>query len=292
VHARSGSIRGRADVTGAGALSGEFSASTEAHELRVFRDHLASPLAIGGDLLRRLLAFCYDRLTDGLERHVLSAYRRQLLAAASGRVLDVGAGTGANLPHYSRDQISELVLLEPAPAMLARALSQARRLGLEVRPVPGRAEQLPFADGSFDTVVFTLALCTVDDPAAALAEARRVLRPPGRLLLFEHVRAERPSLAGWQDRLAPPWRRLAGGCHLNRPTGELVEPAGFVYDSVALVRERRIPVPVLAQLLVGVAHLNDQTDPASARSASGFGSRAPGPRAGPTPAGTELRSRS
>lgn len=122
------------------------------------------------------------------------AHRRRLLAAVRGRVLDVGAGTGANLPRYPRDA-AEVVLLDPSPGMLERARRRATEIGALTQNREGRAEALPFADESFDTVVFTLSLCTIPDPDAALRQARRVLRPDGRLLVLEHVRA---------------WRRASG----------------------------------------------------------------------------------
>lgn len=140
-------------------------------------------------LVGRALAAVYDRFTVGMEREVYAAHRRRLLGAAHGRVLDVGAGTGANLPQYPWDRISGLVLLDPSPGMLARARRKATAGGFSVQVQERRAEQLPFRDACFDTVVFTLALCTIPNPDAALREARRVLQPDGRPLVLEHVRS-------------------------------------------------------------------------------------------------------
>jgi ubiquinone/menaquinone biosynthesis C-methylase UbiE len=147
--------------------------------------------------------------------------RAGLLAEATGRTVELGAGTGANLGLYP-DGV-ELVLTEPDPHMAKRLrakLSEARRRE-EVLEAP--AERLPLADDSADTVVATLVLCTIPDPAAALAEAARVLRPGGQLLFIEHVRAEDPGLARWQDRLERPWRFLGDGCHCNRDTVATIE---------------------------------------------------------------------
>jgi ubiquinone/menaquinone biosynthesis C-methylase UbiE len=164
------------------------------------------------DSLRaRAGALMYDPFLALGERRGMAAHRRALLAGVSGQVLEVGAGTGLNLPFYGPD--TEVVLTEPDPAMRARA---ARR-GATV--VDARAEALPFEDGAFDAVVCTLVLCTVDDPAAAVAELRRVLRPGGRLLFIEHVRAQD---ARRQDRWARAWGVFAMGCRCNQPTVELL----------------------------------------------------------------------
>ena len=152
-----------------------------------------------------------------------------MLAGAQGDVVEIGAGTGANLAHYP-PAVGRLVLVEPDPTMadqLERKVAEARRAAEVARAA---AEALPFPDASFDTAVFTLVLCTVPDPQAALAEARRVLRPKGRLLFIEHVRAESPRRARWQDRLERPWRFAFGGCHPNRDTGAAITAAGFAIE--------------------------------------------------------------
>jgi SAM-dependent methyltransferase len=153
-----------------------------------------------------LFAAGYDLVFARAERAGMAHHRRSLLASASGRVLEIGAGTGLNLPHYP-DGI-DLVLSEPEPPM-------ARRIAAPV--VAARAEELPFADASFDTVVSTFVLCTVAEPARAVGELARVLRPGGRLLFIEHVRGD-GALARWQDRLDGIWRRVGNGCHANRDT--------------------------------------------------------------------------
>ncbi len=206
-----------------------------------------------------LIAALYDRVMAELERQIFGAHRRRLLGAARGRVLDVGAGTGANLAHYPWEQVSELVLLDPAPGMLERARRKASQLGLDVQLLEGRAEELPFADEQFDTVVFTCSLCTIPDPDRAVREARRVLRPGGRLLVLEHVRAHEPGLATWQDRLTPLWRVLVGGCHPNRDTRATIEAVGFGFEAVEEFREMRLPVPIVQPHLIGRARRAEDT---------------------------------
>ncbi|MGA8219591.1 MAG: class I SAM-dependent methyltransferase [Solirubrobacterales bacterium] len=201
-----------------------------------------------------IFARFYDRLMTGTERAGLGAMRRELLASASGRVLELGAGTGHNLEHYT-DAVTELVMTEPDPHM-------ARRLRERVAGDPGAAgsptvveasaEQLPFDDDSFDTVVSTLVLCTVPDPLRALAEARRVLVEGGRLLYLEHVRSSRPGLARWQDRLERPWGFLGAGCHPNRDTGQLLADAGFWIDSLENEKMPKAP-PIVRPVIRGVA---------------------------------------
>ena len=177
----------------------------------------------------RVFAAIYDKLMQGTEAAGLADSRASLLASATGRTLELGAGTGLNARHYP-DAVSELVLTEPDPHM-------ARRLRAKLADSPPAAryevvetgaEHLPFDDGSFDTVVSTLVLCTVADPGQAAAEIRRVLRPGGRLLVFEHVRdPEEGRLSKWQDRLERPWGWFGAGCHPNRDTAATLRAAGF-----------------------------------------------------------------
>jgi ubiquinone/menaquinone biosynthesis C-methylase UbiE len=178
----------------------------------------------------RLFASLYDRVLGRTERAGLGEMRRRLLAEAQGKVLELGAGTGVNLGLYP-DTVSELVLLEPGPHMAKRLRERlaARTAGVPAatRVLEASAERLPFEDASFDTVVATLVLCTIPDPAAALAEARRVLAPGGSLLFIEHVRSADPKVARHQDRLEGPWRFLADGCHCNRDTAANLTAAGF-----------------------------------------------------------------
>lgn len=197
----------------------------------------------------RLLAAVYDTVMRPLERLAVRGQRRRVGAAAQGRVLELGAGTGAMLPHYG-EAVSEVIATDPDAHMLRRA---GRRRSLARVPVELRqvdAQALPFEDATFDTVVVALSLCTVPRPEAALQEARRVLRPDGELLFVEHVRSLRPAVARLQDWLTPGWRLVAGGCHLNRETVTIVEQAGFRVTSVwrsggrrgSLVQGRAAPV--------------------------------------------------
>jgi ubiquinone/menaquinone biosynthesis C-methylase UbiE len=176
--------------------------------------------------------------------------RRELLAPARGRVVELGAGTGLNLRHYP-DGLESLILVEPDPAMRRRLAKRVARRGGAVEIVDAQAERLPLADDSVDTVVATLVLCTVDDPRQALAEISRVLRPGGELLFVEHVRAQSAWLARWQDRLAGPWRRFACGCRCNRATVELMRACRFELD-VAEAAWRAQP-PIIRPLVVGRA---------------------------------------
>jgi len=152
-----------------------------------------------------------------------------MLAHARGLTLEIGSGTGLNLPHYPRS-LDQLVLAEPDAAMRARLQSRLRNVKHLASVSDARAERLPFADGTVDTVVSTLVLCTVDDPRLALREIGRVLAPDGQLLFIEHVRAGSRARARWQDRLEAPWRAFAGGCHCNRPTLTLMAECGFEFD--------------------------------------------------------------
>ena len=176
-----------------------------------------------------IFALVYDRMTAGAERAGLADERRSLLANARGKTLELGAGTGSNVAHWPA-AVTELVLTEPDPHMarrLRRKLGQEPP-GFDFEVVEVGAERLPFGDGEFDTVVATLVLCTVADPAAAAAEIARVLKPDGRLLALEHVRDPAGGgLAGWQDRMRRPWGWLAAGCHPNRDTRATLAAAGF-----------------------------------------------------------------
>jgi ubiquinone/menaquinone biosynthesis C-methylase UbiE len=152
--------------------------------------------------------------------------RRDLLALARGRTLELGSGTGLNLPHYP-DDLDELVLAEPAAPMRRRLKKAVRRGKRTATILDAAAERLPVDDGSVDTVVSTLVLCTVEQPVVVLDEIKRVLRPGGRLLFLEHVRADSAWLVAGQDRLEKPWKRFAESCRCNRATAQLIEAAGF-----------------------------------------------------------------
>ena len=201
----------------------------------------------------RAFSALYDRVTKGMEDAGLREMRRETLAGASGRTIDIGSGTGANVGLYP-EAVTELVFAEPDPQMTKRLRPKVREAGLEAEVVEAPAERLPFEDSSFDTAVYTLVLCTVPDPAAALAETARILKPGGKLLFVEHVRAKDPGAARWQDRLERPWHFFADGCHCNRDTVATIEASPFALESVA---EDEIPkaVPLVRPLVLGSATL-------------------------------------
>jgi ubiquinone/menaquinone biosynthesis C-methylase UbiE len=195
-------------------------------------------------------AWLYDPFLALAERRGMAALRLELLSAARGRVLEVGAGTGRNLAAYPA-RLEQLVLSEPDPGMRARLRRRVERGGQPTSVVAAGAEALPFADGSYDTVVSTMVLCTVPDVRAGVRELRRVLRPGGRLLFIEHVRADGGRLARRQDRLATAWRAFAVGCHCNRPTLELLREH-FDLPSVDRATWRGMP-SIVHPLVVGHA---------------------------------------
>ena len=172
-----------------------------------------------------VFALTYDRQIAGTEQAGLRAFREQLLAGAHGDVLEIGGGTGANLPLYGPD-LSSLTVTEPSPAMLRRLERRVGEHRPSARVLRAPAEDLPFDDHTFDTAVSTLVLCGVDDQPRALRELRRVLRPGGQLLFIEHLRADDPALARLQDRMN--WlNRLVVCCDCNRPTLDSIQDAGF-----------------------------------------------------------------
>jgi len=175
------------------------------------------------------MALLYDPFVWLGEIAGMRRRRRTLVAQAHGLVVEIGAGTGLNVTHYS-DAVDELILTEPEPGM-RRKLARRLEGHAHARVIDAPAERLPFADACVDTVVSTLVLCTVDDPEGALREIARVLRPDGQLLFIEHVRAGSRFLAACQDKLLRPWRGFAGGCECNRPTLELMRACGFTVEA-------------------------------------------------------------
>ena len=161
------------------------------------------------------------------------------------------AGTGLNLPHYS-DNLEELVLTEPSPPMVGRLERRAKKAGTPSSVMVADAERLPFKDGSFDTVVSTLVLCTVDDPQQAINEIARVLRPGGKLLFLEHVRSDSRRLARWQDRLHRPWHAFAAGCNANRPTVDMLRESSLRVEDVEHDRWKWMPA-LVHPLAIGIA---------------------------------------
>ena len=194
----------------------------------------------------RWYAASYDLLTRWGEAKVFSRYRPYIAGEARGDVLEIGVGTGANLPYYQA--LERLVAAEPDPFMLRRAERRAEQLGLYVEFCQCPAEALPFAAAAFDRVVSTLVLCTVADPARVLAEVKRVLRTGGTLRFMEHVRAD-GFLAQVQECVTPAWRWVGAGCHPNRRTADSIEAAGFE------IVERQERALALTPLIIGVARL-------------------------------------
>jgi ubiquinone/menaquinone biosynthesis C-methylase UbiE len=204
----------------------------------------------------RFFAATYDRLMAGSEKAGLRSHREALLAQARGDVLEIGGGTGANLPFYG-DGVETLTVTEPEELMRRQLERKVGERASDVRVVDAPAERLPFDDDSFDVAVATLVLCTVEDQERALAEVRRVLRPGGRLLFMEHVRADTPRLARWQDRLNGVQKRFACGCNCNRATVDAIRQAGFEVPDVKQERFPKAP-PLVRPLVVGVARANSQ----------------------------------
>ena len=161
----------------------------------------------------------------------LASYRERIVSTAEGRVLEIGIGSGLNLPFYPA-QTRELLGLEPGPRLIKMARHAARDSVLPVSFIEGSAEAIPLDGHAVDTVLTTWTLCTIPHANAALAEMRRVLKPSGRLLFVEHGLAPDQGVRKWQDRLTPIWSRVSGGCHLNRPIEPLIENAGFRFDRV------------------------------------------------------------
>jgi ubiquinone/menaquinone biosynthesis C-methylase UbiE len=184
-----------------------------------------------------LMASVYDRVMSGSEDVCLRAWRTELFAGLQGRVLEVGAGTGASIPCYP-EAVTELILAEPDPHMRRRL--QARvddRCSVIGDPI----EALSVGDESFDAVVCSLVLCSVESPATALGELHRVLRPGGELLFVEHVAAwDNPGRLRWQHRVEPVWKRVAGNCHLTRDTERSIREAGFEIEQLERDTVRKV----------------------------------------------------
>jgi len=193
----------------------------------------------------------YDRCFKAAEEAGLRDMRREVLAGARGRVMELGAGTGLNLELYPQD-VTDLTLVEPDPHMVKQLRNRVADLGSAAQVVEAPGEQLPFEDESFDTVIVTLVLCTVPDQTATLAEIERVLKPDGQFLFLEHVRSPDPGLAMWQDRLEKPWRFLGDGCHCNRDTEAALKAAGFELSGVEHPELPKAP-PIVRPMARGTA---------------------------------------
>jgi len=178
----------------------------------------------------------YDRhilprlLTCACTSSPVMRQRAKIVPKASGRVLELGVGMGLNLNFYDPDRVESVSGVDPSAALRTAALAASRDVRLHLEVKDATAEALPFDDQSFDCVVCTFTLCSVRAPQAALAEARRVLKPSGRFLFCEHGLAPDAAVAKWQARIEPIWKRIAGGCHLTRPIGSAIAAAGFRID--------------------------------------------------------------
>ncbi len=170
-------------------------------------------------ILPRLLALA-------MQNRELVPFRRRLGGVASGRVLEIGIGSALNLPFYA-PEVSEVIGVDPSPALVSIARKRQSGLPFRFEVIEGTGERLPLEDASFDTVLTTWSLCSVGDPIQVLLEARRVLRPGGKLLFAEHGQAPDAGVKWWQDTLTPAWKHIAGGCHLNRKIDDLIGSAGF-----------------------------------------------------------------
>jgi len=178
-----------------------------------------------------LLSAIYDPVIAPLDRMGLRRWREWAISAAHGRVLELGVGTGMNLAHYRG--VESVTAIDPDEDSLRRAATKIRGSRAWLTFCRAQAEELPFADESFDVVVGTLVFCTIGDPVRALSQARRVLKSGGTFRLVEHVRVENRLGAGAQDRLTPLWTQVAGGCHLNRDTLSAVKEAGWRVQMVS-----------------------------------------------------------
>jgi len=202
------------------------------------------------------MARIYDRFMAATEQACLARWRGELLADLQGEVLEVGAGTGANLPYYSA-AVENLVLSEPEPAMrkqLEQKLASQAHAAQQVEIAAALSHQLPYEAGRFDAVVCTLVLCSVPDVAASLAEVRRVLKPGGKFVFIEHVRDEqRAGRRLLQHAVQPAWRLIAGGCHLTRRTEQLIEGAGFEIQQIERESMRKA-LPIVRPSIRGLAN--------------------------------------
>lgn len=212
-----------------------------------------------------VFARLYSRVVSAGDAAGMASHRAELLDAVTGRVVEIGAGTGANFAHYPPTTL-EVVAVEPEPYLRRQAIGAAAHSPVRVSVVDAVADALPFPDACFDVAVFSLVLCSVPDQASALTEARRVLRPGGELRWYEHVVADTERLARLQRRLDLVWPRLAGGCHIARHTSAAVVDAGFEVEDARSFRfePSRLARPV-APHVIGRAH-----KPTSARSPTGL----------------------
>ncbi|TWT25885.1 class I SAM-dependent methyltransferase [Planomicrobium sp. CPCC 101110] len=178
----------------------------------------------------KLFPHIYDRAMAPLEHKRFKKIRAALISNATGKVLEIGSGTGANFPHYRF--VDQVDAIEPDPVMMRQSEKRQKAAKVPIQTYLAKAEKLPFEDGTFDSVVGTLVFCTIPEPKKALQEIRRVSKSGGKLLLFEHVRLEHKSLGKAQDLFTPIWKNMCDGCHLNRETLQLLEQSGIEIKKV------------------------------------------------------------
>ena len=196
-------------------------------------------------------AAIYDRMMASEERTIMKKIRPQLVGGARGRILEIGAGTGANFRYYKEHGIDTVTATEPDPHMLERARRKLKEMGLSIELRQASAEELPFEDSSFDTVISTLVMCTVTDVERSLSEIHRVLKPSGQFRFYEHVRFDNRLAALMQDVATPVWRWFGAGCHINRDVGSAIESAGFRLSEF----QRLHPYPPIPPMCLSGAHI-------------------------------------
>lgn len=179
--------------------------------------------------------------------------RQKVIPLAQGRVFEIGCGGGLNQPFYRKDAIDSFAGIDPSEFLVEKARQRARANGWEAEVKEGIGEDIPFAASSFDTVVCTFTLCSVQDHGQVISELRRILKPDGRLLFLEHGRAPDPGVAKWQDRIEPAWKPFTGGCHLTRPVGAALRGARFGVEPLGQKYLKRTP-KVAGWMEWGIAH--------------------------------------
>lgn len=199
----------------------------------------------------RLSARLYEPMLWLGEKAGFWRWRQRLVSQVSGSVMELGAGTGLNLPYYPAG-LDRLVLVEPDVHKAKLLEEKDPPAGVEPEILRAPGETLPFDDDSFDTVVETLVLCTVTDPVVTAAEIRRVLKPEGRFLFMEHVRSDRPRLGKFQDRMEGPWKKFADGCHCNRRTVPMLRENGFEVE-IAAEMDKMAMFPMARPIVSGIA---------------------------------------
>lgn len=175
--------------------------------------------------MRSLFPSLYDLFMMPLEKTRFKKVRKQLVESAKGRVLEIGSGTGINFPHYKK--AIQVDAIEPNLIMCKRSMKRVNKASMPIEVYMTKAETLPFDRNTFDTIVATLVFCTIPDPLKALEEIRRVAKPGAEILLFEHVQMQHPLFRKAQNILNPLWKKVAGGCHLNRDTLKVIKQSGF-----------------------------------------------------------------